>query len=183
MNLKRQLIIRVSILTGGQKNPCKGSRWCCPSLEKVKVCKRTRERALHFYWPTLFLRWGWMRRRKKREEREKGKSDKRERDEKECERTRDHRWERTRGHVERGWGVWEEESKLWGERERASVGGLGFAQRPWLLSSSSSSSLLHTFAPSLSFLFNLISSTSLISLPGFPQQPSHWIKNPNQCSF
>lgn len=57
--------------------------------------------------------------------------------------------ERTRGRVEKEGGR---------ERERASVGGFGFAQRPWLLSSSSSSSLLHTLplSFSLSLLFNLV---------------------------
>lgn len=71
--------------------------------------------------------------------------------------------ERTRGErSERGR---EETVRKGRERERASVGGFGFAQRPWLLSSSSSSSLLHTFTllRSLSLLFNLV----FIYLPNF----------------
>lgn len=55
--------------------------------------------------------------------------------------------DRTRGHMEREVkGMKCERREREGVKERASVGGLGFAQRPWLLSSSSSrsTSLLHT---------------------------------------
>lgn len=55
-------------------------------------------------------------------------------------------------------------------KERASVGGLGFAQRPWLLSFSSSSSssfLLHTFTLSCSLLLllNLVYLCTHIFIP------------------
>ncbi len=112
------------------------------------------------HWPTFFLLWGWMRRRERGERRESQIRQKGRRA-REREREREMR-KRTRGHVkreERREREREEEGILWEEREgvkeRASVGGLGFAQRPWLLSSSSSSSssssLLHTFTlPALS---------------------------------
>lgn len=81
--------------------------------------------------------------------------------------------ERTREDVKRE----ERETRESCEKERASVGGVGFAQRPWLLSSSSSSSsLLHTL--SLLLLLNLIL-TLFTSLPLHPVTQFSFI-SPNQ---